>query len=52
VELDDLQRNWNEWGRRDPYWAILTRPDRQGNRWDLDEFLTTGIDEIDQLLGW
>jgi SAM-dependent methyltransferase len=49
VDLDDLQRNWDEWGRRDPYWAIISRPDRRGNRWDLDEFLRTGIDEIDAL---
>jgi SAM-dependent methyltransferase len=52
VDLDDLQRNWDEWGRRDPYWAIISRPDRRGNRWDLDEFLRTGIDEIDSLFAW
>jgi SAM-dependent methyltransferase len=52
VDLDDLQSHWNEWGRRDPYWAIISRPDRRGNRWDLDEFLRTGVDEIDALLVW
>jgi SAM-dependent methyltransferase len=52
VDLDDLQRHWNEWGRRDPYWAIISRPDRRGNRWDLDEFLQTGVDEIDEILAW
>jgi SAM-dependent methyltransferase len=52
VDLDDLQRHWNEWGRRDPYWAIISRPDRRGNRWDLEEFLRTGVDEIDELLEW
>jgi SAM-dependent methyltransferase len=50
VDLDDLQSHWNEWGRRDPYWAIISRPDRRGNRWDLDEFLRTGVDEIAALL--
>ena len=52
MDLDDLQRHWNEWGRRDPYWAIISRPDRRGNRWDLEEFLRTGRDEIDALLAW
>jgi SAM-dependent methyltransferase len=52
VDLDDLQIHWNELGRRDPYWAIISRPDRRGNRWDLDEFLRTGVDEIDALLAW
>jgi SAM-dependent methyltransferase len=52
VDLDELQRHWNEWGRRDPYWAIISRPDRRGNRWELEEFLRTGVDEIDHLLAW
>ena len=52
MDLDELQRHWNEWGRRDPYWAIISRPDRRGNRWDLEEFLRTGVDEIDEILAW
>jgi SAM-dependent methyltransferase len=52
VDLDELQRHWNEWGRRDPYFAIISRPDRRSNTWDIDEFLATGVDEIDALLAW
>jgi SAM-dependent methyltransferase len=52
VDLDELQRHWNEWGRRDPYFAILSRPDRRSNNWDIEEFLTTGVDEIDDLHAW
>jgi SAM-dependent methyltransferase len=52
VDLDDLQRHWNEWGRRDPYYAIISRPDRRGNQWNLDEFLATGVHEIDGVLAW
>jgi SAM-dependent methyltransferase len=52
VDLDELQRHWNEWGRRDPYFAIISRPDRRSNTWDIDEFLGTGVDEIDALLAW
>jgi hypothetical protein len=44
VDLDELQRHWNEWGRRDPYFAIISRPDRRSNTWDIDEFLGTGVD--------
>ena len=29
-------------------WAILTRPDRKGKRWDVREFFQTGVWEIDQ----
>jgi len=52
VDLDDLQRHWNEWGQRDPYYAIISRPDRRGNQWDLDEFLATGVHEIEDVLAW
>jgi len=52
VDLDELQRHWNEWGRRDPYWAIISRPDRRGNQWDLDEFFRTGVDEIAGVRQW
>lgn len=41
-----LRRHWNELGRRDPLWAALTDPDKQGNRWSVDEFLATGRKEI------
>jgi SAM-dependent methyltransferase len=52
VDLGELQRHWNEWGRRDPYYAILSKPQRRDNQWELEEFLQTGIDEIDALLAW
>lgn len=52
MDLEELQRHWNEWGRRDPYYAIISRPDRRGNQWDLEEFLQTGVHEIDGILAW
>jgi SAM-dependent methyltransferase len=50
MELADLQKNWNEFGKRDPLWAILTDPAKQGNRWSSDEFFQTGRREITALL--
>lgn len=46
MRLRSLQRHWNEYGNSDPFWAILTAPDKKGNRWSIDEFLQTGRDEI------
>ena len=46
MRLSGLRRHWNEFGRSDPLWAILTAPDKKGNRWSVDEFLQTGRDEI------
>jgi SAM-dependent methyltransferase len=52
VDLGELQRHWDEWGKRDPYFAIISRPDRRGNQWNLEEFLETGMQEIDGILAW
>jgi SAM-dependent methyltransferase len=46
MRLQALRRHWNEFGKSDPFWAILTAPDKKGNRWSVDEFLQTGRDEI------
>lgn len=50
MNLDELQKNWDEFGKVDPLWAILTAPDRKGGRWDVSEFFHTGQEEIDALL--
>ena len=52
MRLSGLRRHWNEYGRSDPLWAILTAPDKKGNRWSIDEFLQTGRDEIAALMAY
>ena len=52
MHLGSLRRHWDEYGRSDPLWAILTAPDKKGNRWSIDEFLQTGRDEIDVLIAY
>jgi len=49
VDLQELQKNWHEFGRTDPLWAILTDPAKKGGKWDLQEFLRTGTLEIDDV---
>jgi SAM-dependent methyltransferase len=46
MDLNELQQNWDELGRVDPLWAILTSADRKGGKWDLEEFFQSGRDEI------
>lgn len=46
MDFADLQRHWDAFGRIDPFWAILTDPNRRGNRWDLAEFFETGREEM------
>jgi len=50
MRLPRLQKAWNEAGKTDPYWAVLSDPQKKGNRWKIDEFFQTGISEIDALM--
>ncbi|HJT22814.1 MAG TPA: methyltransferase domain-containing protein [Nitrospira sp.] len=50
MNLKDLQKNWNNFGKKDPLWAILTVEAKKGNRWTPEEFFETGRDEIEQLM--
>jgi SAM-dependent methyltransferase len=49
MDFQLLKRNWEAFGRDDPLWAVLTEPTRKGGRWDPDEFLATGEQEVDEL---
>jgi SAM-dependent methyltransferase len=46
MSFETLKETWNQLGEVDPLWAILTRPDAEGGRWDLQQFLASGKDEI------
>lgn len=52
MRLARLRRHWDEFGRTDPMWAILTAPDKKGNRWSVEEFLATGREEITALMAY
>ena len=45
-----MRKHWDLFASRDPLWAILTHPDRQGSRWDTREFFETGVWEIERSL--
>jgi SAM-dependent methyltransferase len=51
VSVNDLHEAWNTFGEKDPMWAVLTDPERAGNRWDEDEFFATGRREIAEVMG-
>jgi SAM-dependent methyltransferase len=46
MDLNQLKKNWDEFGKTDPLWAILTFPDRKGGKWDPEEFFASGRREI------
>jgi len=49
-ELDRLQRAWDVAGKDDPFWSVLSVREKQKNRWDAQEFLQTGVDEINAVM--
>ena len=48
--VQNLQRNWDRFGKTDPYYWILSDPGKKGNQWDREEFYETGRKEIEELL--
>jgi SAM-dependent methyltransferase len=38
-ETQRLRAVWETWARRDPLFAILSDPHKQGSRWDINEFM-------------
>ncbi len=50
MDIKKLQKNWNEFGKTDPFWSILAYPDKKINKWQINEFFETGIKEIDEVM--
>jgi 2-polyprenyl-3-methyl-5-hydroxy-6-metoxy-1,4-benzoquinol methylase len=50
MDIKNVQKHWNEFGKTDPLWAILTSPEKKGNKWEVDEFFKTGLEEIEAIL--
>jgi SAM-dependent methyltransferase len=51
MDLDELARNWDEFGKQDPLWAIRTEPDKRGGKWEVGEFFSSGQDHVRELVG-
>ena len=49
MDLKTLGNQWNELGRVDPMWAVISWPEKAGGRWNREEFFATGREEICQL---
>jgi SAM-dependent methyltransferase len=50
MDLKDLKRHWHAFGKRDPFFAVLTDSRFKDNRWRADEFFRTGDAWIGELL--
>jgi SAM-dependent methyltransferase len=50
VARDRHRAAWEDWGRIDPFWAILTEADARCGRWDVDRFFATGVEQVATML--
>ncbi len=50
MDLESVQRTWDAFGETDPMTAVLTEPDKAGNRWNPNEFFATGVRDVREIL--
>ncbi len=46
MTLKDVQKTYEDYGKEDPLYAVLSRKDAKNNKWDVDEFFASGREEI------
>jgi SAM-dependent methyltransferase len=49
MDLRELQKHWDAFGREDPLWAILALPEKRFGIWDVEEFFSCGQRQIEGL---
>ena len=50
AETRSERGEWEELGRIDPLWAILSDPEKHDGQWDLDDFMASGRREATALM--
>jgi|LauGreDrversion2_6_1035139.scaffolds.fasta_scaffold28841_2 ubiquinone/menaquinone biosynthesis C-methylase UbiE len=48
--INKWQDNWNELGKEDPLWVVLTDPSRKDGKWKPAEFFATGQLEVSEVM--
>jgi SAM-dependent methyltransferase len=46
MKLWQVRRHWDALAKDDPFFAVLTEAQKQGNRWAISEFFATGVAEV------
>ncbi|HEV2348445.1 MAG TPA: class I SAM-dependent methyltransferase [Terriglobia bacterium] len=50
--VKEVGSDWNEFGKRDAMWAILSDPEKRGKRWREQDFFETGVKETSELMAY
>jgi SAM-dependent methyltransferase len=48
MRLWQVRKHWNALAERDPLWAVLTKDEKAGGRWNAEEFFATGLAEVER----
>jgi hypothetical protein len=47
-----IQASRDRFGKDDPFWAVLTRADKKGGKWQETEFFAMGRQDIQAAMEW
>ena len=50
INIKLLQKNWDAFGKNDPFWAVLAWPDKKDHKWTKEEFFALGRKEVDAVI--
>ena len=50
MDLRELAQDWEEFAKTDPLWAILISREKRGNKWRIEDFFKTGLDEVNGIM--
>jgi SAM-dependent methyltransferase len=50
MDIKELQKNWDAFGKKDALWSILTFSSGRNKRWDEHGFFKTGEEQIAQVM--
>ena len=52
MDIKELQKNWNERGKRDAFLSVLWLPEKIRDKWNVAEFFETGRSETGSVIDW
>jgi len=50
--LRGVASSWESYAKGDPLWAVLTWPDKKGNKWNPEDFFAVGRRDVEALLAY
>jgi ubiquinone/menaquinone biosynthesis C-methylase UbiE len=52
MNVQDMMKNWDMWGREDPMYSILADQNKANGGWNEQEFFESGEKQVDRRIRW